>query len=100
MDLLQDFMALLAYEEPEKSPMFHLLSSEHQQNVADNLNQAILGMPLLHSILTFLFVYFSLYDTVSTAIKPMRTSPVIPSWRGWCDKQQWSDSTCTRSLAR
>ncbi|CAA6653700.1 unnamed protein product [Spirodela intermedia] len=43
VEKLEDFMALLAYEEPEKSPMFHLLSPEHQQNVADNLNQAILA---------------------------------------------------------
>ncbi|XP_078435466.1 lisH and RanBPM domains containing protein isoform X2 [Wolffia australiana] len=40
---LEDLMALLAYEEPEKSPMFHLLSPEHQQNVAEKLNQAILA---------------------------------------------------------
>jgi hypothetical protein len=40
----QDFMALLAYEEPEKSPMFHLLSPEYRQNVAGGLNRAILGM--------------------------------------------------------
>jgi glucose-induced degradation protein 8 len=37
-------MALLAYEEPEKSPMFHLLSPEYRQNVADILNRAVLGM--------------------------------------------------------
>lgn len=36
-------MALLAYEDPEKSPMFHLLSSEYRQQVADNLNRTILG---------------------------------------------------------
>jgi hypothetical protein len=40
----QDFMALLAYEEPEKSPMFHLLSPEYRQNVADGLNSVVLGM--------------------------------------------------------
>ncbi|KAK4753453.1 hypothetical protein SAY87_022251 [Trapa incisa] len=40
---LEDFMALLAYEEPEKSPMFHLLSLEYRQHVADSLNRAILG---------------------------------------------------------
>ncbi|XP_051124578.1 uncharacterized protein LOC127246948 isoform X2 [Andrographis paniculata] len=40
---LEDFMALLAYEEPEKSPMFHLLSSEHRQHVAESLNRAILA---------------------------------------------------------
>lgn len=40
---LEDFMALLAYEEPEKSPMFHLLSSDYRQSVADSLNQAILA---------------------------------------------------------
>lgn len=37
-------MALLAYEEPEKSPMFHLLSSEYRQHVAESLNRAILGV--------------------------------------------------------
>lgn len=40
---LEDFMALLAYEEPEKSPMFHLLSFEYRQHVADSLNRAILA---------------------------------------------------------
>lgn len=40
---LEDFMALLAYEEPEKSPMFHLLSPDYRQQVADGLNRAILG---------------------------------------------------------
>ncbi|KAK9005476.1 hypothetical protein V6N11_042907 [Hibiscus sabdariffa] len=40
---LEDFMALLAYEEPEKSPMFHLLSLEYRQHVADSLNRAILA---------------------------------------------------------
>ncbi|XP_030476387.1 uncharacterized protein LOC115693506 [Syzygium oleosum] len=40
---LEDFMALLAYEEPEKSPMFHLLSLDYRQHVADSLNRAILA---------------------------------------------------------
>ncbi|KAM7273128.1 hypothetical protein ACFE04_027792 [Oxalis oulophora] len=43
VEKLEDFMALLAYEEPEKSPMFHLLSSEYCQHVADSLNRAILA---------------------------------------------------------
>ncbi|KAJ4702024.1 glucose-induced degradation protein 8-like [Melia azedarach] len=43
VEKLEDFMALLAYEEPEKSPMFHLLSMEYRQHVADNLNRAILA---------------------------------------------------------
>ncbi|MED6169838.1 hypothetical protein PIB30_025089 [Stylosanthes scabra] len=42
MEKLEDFMALLAYKDPEKSPMFHLLSLEYRQQVADNLNRAIL----------------------------------------------------------
>lgn len=42
--LWQDFMALLAYNEPEKSPMFHLLSLEYRQQVADSLNRAVLGV--------------------------------------------------------
>ncbi|KAL8256352.1 hypothetical protein R6Q59_031419 [Mikania micrantha] len=40
---LEDFMTLLAYEEPEKSPMFRLLSLEYRQHVADNLNRVILA---------------------------------------------------------
>ncbi|KAM3332916.1 hypothetical protein ACQJBY_028185 [Aegilops geniculata] len=43
VEKLEDFMALLAYEEPEKSPMFHLLAPEYRQNVADSLNRAILA---------------------------------------------------------
>lgn len=43
VEKLEDFMALLAYEEPEKSPMFHLLSLDYRQHVADNLNRAILA---------------------------------------------------------
>ncbi|KAG6432072.1 hypothetical protein SASPL_103645 [Salvia splendens] len=46
---LEDFMALLAYDEPEKSPMFHLVSSEHRQNVAESLNRAILAHSKLPS---------------------------------------------------
>jgi hypothetical protein len=42
----QDFMTLLAYEELDKAPMFRLLSLEHRQQVADNLNRAILGLLL------------------------------------------------------
>lgn len=40
---LEDLMALLAYEEPEKSPMFHLFSLDRRQLVADDLNRAILA---------------------------------------------------------
>ncbi|XP_062098011.1 uncharacterized protein LOC133803884 isoform X2 [Humulus lupulus] len=40
---LEDFLALLAYDEPEKSPMFHFLNPEYRQEVADSLNQAILA---------------------------------------------------------
>ncbi|KAK2430598.1 LisH and RanBPM domains containing protein [Trifolium repens] len=39
MEKLEDFMALLAYKEPEDSPMFHLLSFEHRQQFADSLNR-------------------------------------------------------------
>ncbi|CAL1355756.1 unnamed protein product [Linum trigynum] len=49
VEKLEDFMALLAYEEPEKSPMFHLLSLEHRQQVVDSLNQAILAHAKLPS---------------------------------------------------
>jgi len=43
----QDLMALLAYEEPEKSPMFHLFSLDRRQMVAEDLNRAILGTSLI-----------------------------------------------------
>ncbi|GAB2291814.1 hypothetical protein Dimus_026065 [Dionaea muscipula] len=46
---LQDFMALLAYEEPEKSPMFHLVTLDYRQQIADRLNQAILASANLPS---------------------------------------------------
>lgn len=47
--LFQDFIALLAYEEPEQSPMFHLLSSDYRQHIADCLNRAILGVCVFES---------------------------------------------------
>jgi len=37
-------MALLAYEEPEKSPLFQYLTDDYRQTVADELNSAVLGM--------------------------------------------------------
>ncbi|KAH7673852.1 LisH motif-containing protein [Dioscorea alata] len=43
MQKLEDFMALLAYDEPDCSPMFHLMRSDYRQTIADNLNQAILA---------------------------------------------------------
>ncbi|KAJ8762264.1 hypothetical protein K2173_007420 [Erythroxylum novogranatense] len=43
VEKIEDCMALLAYDDPEKSPMFHLLSMEYRQQVADNLNRAILA---------------------------------------------------------
>lgn len=42
--LLQDVLALLAYDEPEKSPMFYYLSADYRHQVADSLNRAILGL--------------------------------------------------------
>ncbi|XP_039131499.1 glucose-induced degradation protein 8-B homolog isoform X6 [Dioscorea cayenensis subsp. rotundata] len=45
MQKLEDFMALLAYDEPDCSPMFHLMRSDYRQTIADNLNQAILVIP-------------------------------------------------------
>lgn len=37
-------MALLAYEEPENSPLFHYLTDDYRQSVADALNCAVLGV--------------------------------------------------------
>lgn len=54
-------MALLAYEEPEKSPMFYLLSVQYRQRVAESLNQAILG--LFHFPFHDLLREFLLCDT-------------------------------------
>ncbi|KAM3282748.1 glucose-induced degradation protein 8-B [Capsicum chacoense] len=41
---LEDFIALLAYNEPKNSPMLHLLSLEYREQVVDSLNRAILGL--------------------------------------------------------
>ncbi|XP_024396245.1 uncharacterized protein [Physcomitrium patens] len=43
LDKLQDCMALLAYDDPETSPMFHYLSLEYRHSVADALNSAVLA---------------------------------------------------------
>ncbi|XP_021758347.1 glucose-induced degradation protein 8 homolog isoform X1 [Chenopodium quinoa] len=40
---LEEFLALLAYDEPEKSPSFHLISLDYRQDIADKINRAILG---------------------------------------------------------
>lgn len=42
LEKLQDCMALLAYEEPEKSPLFNYLTMDYRHSVADELNCAIL----------------------------------------------------------
>ncbi len=62
-------MTLLAYEEPDKSPRFHLLGLEFRQKVAESLNRAILGLLLdflcafvyhvLRMLLRFYFLFFS-----------------------------------------
>ncbi|KAH9612644.1 hypothetical protein KSS87_012951 [Heliosperma pusillum] len=43
MGKIEDHMALLAYNEPEKSPMFRLLSLDYRHEIADKLNRAILA---------------------------------------------------------
>ena len=43
-------MALLAYEEPEKSPLFNYLTMDYRQGVADALNCAVLGMFRVSSV--------------------------------------------------
>ncbi|XP_047258838.1 uncharacterized protein LOC107853429 [Capsicum annuum] len=40
---LEDFIALLDYNEPEKSPMFHLLSLEYREQLVERLNREILA---------------------------------------------------------
>ncbi|CAA0821988.1 LisH and RanBPM domains containing protein [Striga hermonthica] len=49
VDKLKDCVGLLVYDEPEKSPMFHLLSPERRQHIADSLNRAILAHTKLPS---------------------------------------------------
>ncbi|CAA0843409.1 LisH and RanBPM domains containing protein [Striga hermonthica] len=49
VEQLKDCVGLLAYDEPEKSPMFHLLSPEHRQHISDSLNRAILAHTKLPS---------------------------------------------------
>jgi len=41
---LQDVLGLLAYENPEQSPLGHLLHIQHREAVADEVNQAILAV--------------------------------------------------------
>ncbi|XP_074273359.1 uncharacterized protein LOC141596973 [Silene latifolia] len=43
MGKIEDHMALLAYNEPEKSPMFRLLGLDYRHEIADKLNRAILA---------------------------------------------------------
>ncbi|XP_006838697.2 glucose-induced degradation protein 8 homolog [Amborella trichopoda] len=43
VEKLEDLLALLAYDEPEKSPMFHFLSKDYRQEVAESLNRALLA---------------------------------------------------------
>lgn len=71
LPILQDFMALLAYKEPEKSPMFHLLSLEYRQQVADSLNRAILGWSLnfLYACVVHLFLAYNIYNIFSFKIQ-------------------------------
>ena len=40
--MLQNIFPLIAYKDPQKSPLSHYLSDEHRQQVADSLNAAIL----------------------------------------------------------
>ncbi|CAM6115219.1 unnamed protein product [Calypogeia fissa] len=52
-EALQDCMALLAYEDPETSPFFSLLSMDHRQSIADALKCAVLvhaNLPSLTSM--------------------------------------------------
>lgn len=42
LERLQDCMSLLAYEDPETSPLFSLLSIDRRQSIADALNCAVL----------------------------------------------------------
>ncbi|KAF1893161.1 hypothetical protein Lal_00001597 [Lupinus albus] len=76
MEKLQDLMALLAYKEPEKSPMFHLLSSEFRQQVADSLNRVILGCTLEPSQLCG----NGKADTAGYSCQTMLDSG---DWQGW-----------------
>ncbi len=84
-------MALLAYEEPETSPMFSLLSMDHRQSVADALNCAILGK---REFLLNICLYFN--DSVAILHHlPFQNE-------GWCTSGFYSDkvlmcSTCKPS---
>jgi len=76
LSLLQDFMALLAYKEPEESPMFHLLSLEYRQQLADSLNRTILGW------LTLLF-YYKFQYFILPLLNIMRSCPFFLRWCWW-----------------
>jgi glucose-induced degradation protein 8 len=72
-------MALLAYEEPEKSPMFHLLSPEHRQNVAEGLNRAVLGM-LYISCLALALGSFISNDLTGLPLRLMTAHANLPAY--------------------
>jgi hypothetical protein len=42
-DDAQDVVALIAYQQPNTSPVAHFLSVKHREEVAEALNSAILG---------------------------------------------------------
>lgn len=67
-------MALLAYKEPENSPMFHLLSLDYRQEFADNLNRTILGW------LTWLYSLYIIYIWLQISIHYF--TPII--YYIWC----------------
>ncbi|KAK7382989.1 hypothetical protein VNO78_28654 [Psophocarpus tetragonolobus] len=56
---IEDFMSLLAYENPMESPMFHLISLDYRQQVADSLNQTILSRLTLLYSLYLISAYFN-----------------------------------------
>lgn len=103
---LQDCMALLAFEEPENSPLFHYLTNDYRQSVADALNCAVLGMLqvnlikvcqwqcrrislLLHVYLwQYSFLRLSIFNRFLLSFKSLRLGC---SFLWVSQRKQWSD---------
>ncbi|EME32338.1 uncharacterized protein Gasu_04310 [Galdieria sulphuraria] len=50
IERFQDYLALLAYEDPEKSPEFHLMSLEERDETAEEVNGCLVNFQVYYSL--------------------------------------------------
>lgn len=79
-------MTLLAYEEPEKSPVYELLSMDHRQNVADKLNRIVLGWLKESKYSGTVVEAVAIFLTANLVLQHTTNFPVVLLWRGFCSK--------------